>query len=67
MIVGEIVIYAFGLTWLALDLHLGAAATLADGFTPFVAGDAIKAAIAAGLLPVAWKLAGRRRQDDPQA
>ncbi len=61
MIVGEIIIYAFGLTWLALDLHLGAAATLSDGFTPFVAGDAIKAAIAAGLLPVAWQLAGRRR------
>ena len=62
MIVGEIIIYAFGLTWLALDLHLGAAKTLDFGFTPFVAGDAIKAAIAAGLLPVAWKLAGRQRQ-----
>lgn len=62
MIVGEILIYAFGLTWLALDLHLGAAATLTAGFTPFVAGDAIKAAIAAGLLPVAWKLAGRPRR-----
>ncbi len=61
MVVGEIIIYAFGLTWLALDLHLGAAATLKDGFTPFVAGDAIKAAIAALLLPAAWKLAGRRR------
>lgn len=67
MIVGEIIIYAFGLTWLALDLHLGAAATMADGFTPFVVGDAIKAAIAAGLLPLAWQLAGRRQQDDPQA
>ena len=60
MIVGEIVIYAFGLTWLALDLHLGAADTMKDGLTPFVVGDAIKAAIAAGLLPVAWRLAGRR-------
>ncbi len=67
MIVGEIIIYAFGLTWLALDLHLSAAATLTDGFTPFVAGDAIKAAIAAGLLPVAWRLAGRRQRDDPAA
>ncbi len=61
MIAGEIIIYAFGLTWLALDLHLGAAATLTAGFTPFVAGDAIKAAIAAGLLPAAWKLAGPGR------
>jgi biotin transport system substrate-specific component len=66
MIVGEIVIYAFGLTWLALDLHYGAGKTLADGFTPFVAGDAIKAAIAASLLPVAWQLTGRGHQNDPQ-
>jgi biotin transport system substrate-specific component len=61
MLVGEVLIYAFGCAWLAFDLHLGARATLAEGFTPFVAGDAIKAAIAAGLLPLAWKLAGRRQ------
>jgi biotin transport system substrate-specific component len=61
MIVGEIIIYGFGVTWLALDLHLSAGAALTEGFTPFVAGDAIKAAIAAGLLPAAWKLAGRRQ------
>ena len=66
MLAGEILIYVFGCAWLAIDLHLGASATLADGFTPFVIGDAIKAAIAAGLLPVAWKLAGRR-QDQPSA
>jgi biotin transport system substrate-specific component len=59
MVVAEIIIYAFGLTWLALDLHLGAAATLTAGLTPFLAGDAIKAAIAAGLLPASWALAGR--------
>jgi biotin transport system substrate-specific component len=66
MVVGEIIIYAFGLTWLALDLHYGAAATLTAGFTPFVAGDAIKAAIAAGLLPAAWRLVGARQQDEPR-
>jgi len=60
MIAGEVVIYAAGLTWLALDLHLGASATIHEGLTPFLAGDAIKAAIAAGLLPAAWRLAGRR-------
>ena len=63
MLIGEVIIYTFGLTWLALDLHLGATATLKDGFTPFLAGDAIKAAIAAGLLPAAWKLAGRREHN----
>jgi len=60
MIAGEVVIYLFGVTWLAIDLHLGASAALHDGFTPFIIGDSIKAAIAAGLLPTAWKLAGRR-------
>lgn len=61
MIAAEVVIYAFGLTWLAIDLHLGASATISEGLTPFLAGDAIKAAIAAGLLPAAWWLAGTRR------
>ncbi len=60
MLAGEVVIYAVGLTWLALDLHLDASATIAAGLTPFLAGDAIKAAIAAGLLPAAWALTGRR-------
>ncbi len=69
MIAGEIVIYLFGVTWLAVDLRLGASAALHDGFTPFIIGDSIKAAIAAGLLPIAWKLAGRRpgRPDAPAA
>ncbi len=68
MIAAEIIIYAFGMTWLALDLHLSAGATIADGLTPFLAGDAIKAAIAAGLLPLVWwKLpAGRRDAGSPE-
>jgi biotin transport system substrate-specific component len=61
MVAAEVVMYAFGLTWLAIDLHLGASATVADGLTPFLAGDAIKAAIAAGLLPAAWWLTGVSR------
>lgn len=56
MLAGEVVLYLFGLTWLAVDAHLGPAATLREGLTPFLAGDAIKAAIAAGLLPAAWRL-----------
>ena len=60
MVAGEIVMYATGVVWLALSLHIGGAKAIALGFTPFVIGDAIKAAIAAGLLPSAWKLAGSR-------
>lgn len=60
MIAGEILIYLAGVTWLAVDLHVGVGTALHLGFTPFVIGDAIKAAIAAGLLPAAWKLVSRR-------
>jgi biotin transport system substrate-specific component len=60
MLAGEVVIYAVGVTWLAVSLHLGLSAALHEGLTPFLAGDAIKAAIAAALLPTAWLLAGRR-------
>ncbi|HXW45710.1 MAG TPA: biotin transporter BioY [Streptosporangiaceae bacterium] len=62
MLAGELMIYLFGVSWLAIDLHVTAATALHLGFTPFVVGDAIKAAIAAGLLPAAWKLAGRGRE-----
>jgi biotin transport system substrate-specific component len=65
MLVGEVIIYAFGLTWLALDLHLSAGATLSDGLTPFLGGDAIKAAIAAGLLPLVWWKLPVRREETP--
>jgi biotin transport system substrate-specific component len=51
MLAGEVMIYLFGVTWLAFDLHVSAASALHLGFTPFVIGDAIKAVIAAGLLP----------------
>jgi biotin transport system substrate-specific component len=67
MLVGEVIIYAFGLTWLALDLHLSAAATLSDGLTPFLAGDAIKAAIAAGLLPLVWWKLPAGRGENPES
>jgi biotin transport system substrate-specific component len=65
MIVGEIVIYLFGVTWLAFDLHLRAGVALSEGFTPFVIGDSIKAAIAASLLPAAWWIARRRPGSAP--
>jgi biotin transport system substrate-specific component len=60
MLAGEVVIYAVGVTWLAVSLHLSLGTAISEGLTPFLAGDAIKAAIAAGLLPAAWALAGRR-------
>lgn len=60
MIAGEVVMYGVGVLWLAVSLHVGAGKAIALGLTPFLAGDAIKAALAALLLPGAWKLTGKR-------
>jgi len=57
MVLGNIVIYAFGLPWLAH--FVGGAAVFALGLLPFLPGDIIKIIIAAILLPGGWKLLGR--------
>lgn len=61
MVAGEVAIYLCGVIWLALSLHVGASEAISLGFTPFVAGDAIKAALVALALPGAWKLVGNGR------
>ncbi len=61
MVAGELVMYGVGVLWLALDLHVGPTRAIALGLTPFLVGDAVKAAVAALLLPGAWKLVGSRR------
>jgi biotin transport system substrate-specific component len=60
MLTAEVIIYAFGLPWLALATGLSFGETLSQGLVPFLIGDAVKAALAAGLLPAAWALTGRR-------
>ena len=59
MALGLLVIYAFGVPWLMATLHVGLAKGLALGVTPFLLGDAIKVALAAGLLPTTWRLVRR--------
>ena len=63
MILGEFAIYAVGVPWLAVSLHLSPADAIAKGLTPFLIGDAIKLAIAAGIFPCAWWIVGRRAGD----
>jgi biotin transport system substrate-specific component len=60
MVVGEAIMYTVGVAWLAVDLHVGMGKAIALGFTPFWIGDAIKCALAAGLLPSAWRLLAAR-------
>ncbi|MEV6976806.1 biotin transporter BioY [Kitasatospora sp. NPDC093806] len=60
MVLGSLAIYAVGVPYLAfaLDVPLARAAEL--GLYPYLVGDALKAVLAAGALPLAWKLLGRR-------
>ena len=51
---GTLVVFAIGLPWLAVVLQLDLAQTLNAGLWPFLVGGAIKAALAAGILPLAW-------------
>lgn len=63
MILGELVIYLIGVPWLAVSLHLSPQAAIEKGLTPFLIGDTIKLAIAAGIFPCAWWIVGRRVGD----
>lgn len=59
MILGNLVIYAFGVT--RLSVFVGAPQAVPLGLVPFIPGDLIKVGLAAGLLPAGWKLIGDRR------
>jgi len=63
MLIGSVVIYAIGLPWLSYSRHLTIAETINGGLTPFIAWDAFKLLVAAGIFPVAWWLIGRRPDD----
>lgn len=63
--IGNAVIYLFGLPWLAFALsNLNVAndfgAVVTAGLIPFLVGDAIKMALAAAALPLAWKYLGTK-------
>ena len=69
MLLGSIVIYLFGVPWLAAALDIPIAAegdafndALEFGMYPFVIGDILKLLIAGIALPAAWKLVGPRNE-----
>ncbi len=72
LLLGNILIYALGVPWLYRVIETGGMfdaaqyasiwdQTLVWGLTPYLMGDAIKLALAALLLPLAWKLVGKAR------
>jgi len=54
MVLGNVIIYAFGLFW--LSVLMGTRKALAVGLYPFIAGDFFKIVLAAVILPTGWKL-----------
>ena len=63
MIAGNLVIYAFGVPYLAAALDLSLPAAIAAGATPFVLGDLLKIALATALVPGAWAVVHAIRRD----
>ena len=59
MVIGNIVIYAIGVTYLKLAIDVTWATALSLGMVPFLLGDALKIALAAGLFPATWRLVQR--------
>ncbi|MGZ5296056.1 MAG: biotin transporter BioY [Actinomycetota bacterium] len=70
MLLGSIAIYAVGVPWLyhALPPTIDGSPVTLDtalsfGLYPFIIGDTVKLLVAAGLLPVAWRLLERLRPE----
>lgn len=61
MVVGNVVIYVFGASFLALYLGIGLGQAVTLGVLPFLVGDAVKIGVAAALLPASWRMVGNRR------
>ena len=64
MLAGEIVLYTFGVCWLAIMTNIRTA--LVIGLYPFIVGDILKIALAAAVLPAGWKLLNCLKTKDTQ-
>lgn len=65
MVAGTVAIYSVGVPWLAAALDVSLIEAVRLGVRPFLAGDALKIVVAAGVLPAAWvgvrRLTGEHR------
>lgn len=59
MVLGNVVIYAIGATWLASAIGVSLGQAFHLGVQPFLLGDALKVALAAGLFPLTWRAVER--------
>ncbi|TAK02623.1 MAG: biotin transporter BioY [Chloroflexota bacterium] len=63
MMIGDAVIFAIGVPWLAATTGQPLDWAVANGLTPFLGAEALKLALAAAAFPAAWWLVGRRPGD----
>ena len=56
MLIGNLIIYLFGVIWLSYSLNVGYGKAISLGLEPFLIGDAVKILLAAGFLPGMWAL-----------
>lgn len=54
--IGQLLIFGVGVPWLKVDASLSWSAAIHEGFTIFILGGVIKAALAGVLMPSAWRL-----------
>ncbi|CAN5488587.1 biotin transporter BioY [soil metagenome] len=57
---GSVVVYAFGAPFLAVAAGVTLPEAVRLGVAPFLVGDLVKALLAAGLVPAAWRVANSR-------
>ena len=64
MTLGSVIIYAFGATWLAIDLGIplatGETNAIALGVAPFLVGDVIKMCLACAATASTWRFINRK-------
>lgn len=60
---GSAIIYLFGVPWLAHSINVSWEQAVADGMVPFLLGDLIKLGAAGLLLPGAWHVTKRWREN----
>jgi biotin transport system substrate-specific component len=63
MVAGTIAIYALGVAWLAVAADLSIGDALTFGLYPFIPIDLVKLLVAAGLLPLGWRLVSGRASE----
>ena len=65
-VIGEIIVFGLGVTWLAQAFDMTPAAALDAGFYPFFWGDVLKVLLASAAFPTVWGLVNRDRDERPQ-